>query len=100
MSDVEGSVEDIANAPIFNFEWKNAEVHSVLLGSSAQYWKDHLPHAVTTAPNGYLSMDYSAIALAAAVVTARKVVDHEKRIAALERENEELRAEIVNLKAH
>lgn len=106
VSDVEGTVDEIANAPIFNFEWKNAEVPNVLLGSSAQYWKGILPNAVTTAPNGYLSMDYSAIALAAAVITARKVVDHEERIAALEAENKSLwdenkslREEIVNLKA-
>ena len=35
-------------------------------------------------------MDYSATALAAAVLTARKVEEHEQRIAELERENKVL----------
>ena len=98
VSDADASVDMIADAPVFNFRW--IEGTDVVLGTSAQYWQNIFPSAVKGDESSFLSMDYSAIALAAAVVTARKVVDHEKRIAALERENEELRAEIVNLKAH
>jgi cell division protein FtsB len=47
----------------------------------------------------YLAMDYGAIALASAVMVARKVQNHEDRILELERENEQLRNEIKQLKA-
>jgi hypothetical protein len=43
-------------------------------------------------------MDYGSIALASAVVTARKVQNHEERIRDLEEENRELREEIRLLK--
>ena len=98
VSYVNEDVERIANAPVFNFTFKDAEVQNVMLGTSAQYWMTVLPNAVTVAPNSYLSMDYGATALAAAVLTARKVVDHEKRIRLLEVENEALRNEIAELK--
>lgn len=91
VSYVDGNVDMVANAPIFNFTWRGAEVYSVQLGTSAQYWQRFLPMAVTIAPNGYLSLDYSATALAAAVITARKVQDHEFRIAQLEAENSRLK---------
>ena len=99
VSYVGGSAEDIANAPIFNFQWIGTEIPNVILGTSAQYWQKYLPTAVSIAPNGYLSMDYSSVALAAAVITARRVVSHEGRIAALEAENKKLREELNRLKA-
>lgn len=99
VSDINGSVDDIALAPVFNFTFKNSETKNVMLGTSAQYWRNVLPSAVTVAPNGYLAMDYGSTALAAAVITARKVVNHERRIQELERENEYLREQIEDLKA-
>lgn len=98
VSYVNEDVERIANAPVFNFTFKNSETRNVLLGTSAQYWETVFPNAISVAPNSYLSMDYGATALAAAVITARKVVDHEKRIRLLEVENEALRKEIDQLK--
>ena len=98
VSYIDKDVNDIANAPIFNFTFKDAKVQNVMLGTSAQYWQKYLPHGVSIAPNGYLSMDYGSIALAAAVLTARKVVDHEARIRLLEVENAALRNEINQLK--
>ena len=92
-------IEQIADAPIFNFYFKNDIPSNVHLGTSAQYWKNIFPCAVITTPDGYLSMDYGASALAAAVITARKVQNHEDRILKLERENEQLRNEIKQLKA-
>ena len=98
VSKIGGSVDDIANAPIFNFRWK-AGGNQVMVGTSAQYWQNVLPNTVTQAFNGYLYMDYSAAAIAAAVITARKVQDHEGRLQILERENEALRREIQILKS-
>ena len=95
---VNGNVEDIANAPVFDFTWKGDTSLLVMLGTSAQYWQNIFPHAITDF-GGTLTMDYGATALAAAVITARRVQNHEDRIRDLENENRELREEIRLLKA-
>ena len=98
INNVGASVDQIANAPIFNYKWKSGGV-SIMLGSSAQYWQNVFQHAVEIGPENYLYMDYSSVALASAVMVARKVQNHEDRILELERENEQLRNEIKQLKA-
>ena len=98
INNVGASVDQIANAPIFNYKWKSGGV-SIMLGSSAQYWQNVFQYAVEIGPENYLYMDYSSVALASAVMVARKVQNHEDRILELERENEQLRNEIKQLKA-
>ena len=97
VSNAGASIEQIADAPIFNYKTQDGG-SDVMLGTSAQYWQTIFPCAVKDAPNGYLAQDYPATALAAAVITARKVVDHEQRIRQLEIENEELKKELKQLK--
>lgn len=92
------SIDQIAGAPVFNFVFTESPQY-IHLGTSAQYWQTIFPCGVSTMPDTYLAMDYGATALAAAVITARKVQSHEQRIAALEAENERLRNEINELKA-
>lgn len=95
---VGASIEQIASAPVFDFKWIDDGVSGrQMLGTSAQYWQSVFPCAVSDF--GILSLDYGATALAAAVLTARKVQDHEERILELERENERLRKELEELKA-
>ena len=97
---VEAELEDIARTPIFNFKWRDLDDADRLhLGTSAQYIQTLFPNAVSRTVNGTLGLDYGSTALAAAVLTARKVMTHEERIAALEAENERLRNEIETLKA-
>jgi hypothetical protein len=91
-------IQEIANAPVFDFTYKNDDAKIINLGTSAQYWQKVMPSAVKEMGDGYLSMNYGGTALAAAVLTARKVVNHEERIKALEAENERLRNEIEQLK--
>lgn len=98
VSNAGASIEQIADAPIFNFRWLSGG-NDTILGSSAQYWQTVFPCAVRGDMNSFLSMDYGGIALSAAVITARKVVDHEQRIRQLEIENEELKKELKQLKA-
>ena len=93
------SIEQIADAPIFYYRLKGSPETTLALGSSAQYWQQVFPNAISETPDGFLSMDYSAISLASAVMTARKVMTHEERIKALEKENKELRKQIETLKA-
>ena len=97
INNVGASVDQIANAPIFNYKWKSGGV-SIMLGSSAQYWQNVFQYAVEIGPENYLYMDYSSVALASAVITARKVKNHEDRITELENENKLLKEEIRLLK--
>ena len=97
VSYIDTPVDKIANAPIFTFTWKDF-TGNMQQGSSAQYWRDILPNGVAEASNGTLGMDYATTALISAVITARKVVDHEARIRLLEVENAALRNEINQLK--
>jgi hypothetical protein len=94
VSKVDVDVAQIAELPIFNFTWKNSTDKDTYLGTSAQEVKKLFPSAVSVMSDGMLGMAYGETALAAAVMTARKVVDHEARIKQLERENEELRKEL------
>lgn len=93
------SVDSIALAPIFDFTWKESKDNLQHVGTSAQYWQNVLPNSVVDMGEFGLSLDYNAITIASAVITARKVVDHERRIKELEKENERLRTEIEQLKA-
>ena len=90
VSFVNVGIEQIAKMPVFNFTWKDGK-QGTYLGTSAQEIQKIFPAAVSTMKDGYLAMDYGATALAAAVLTARKVVNHEERIRQLENENKELR---------
>jgi hypothetical protein len=91
------TIDKIALAPIFNYKWKSNPNGLEFVGTSAQYWKLALPNAVMDFDD-VLSLDYGATALASAVITARKVLDHEGRIRLLEVENQALRKEIEQLK--
>ena len=102
LKNIIGSVDlelnKIANAPLFKFTWKDRDLNRVRVGTSAQYWQTVLPQTVVLDDDGYLGFTYNTAALISAVITARKVVDHEARIRLLEVENAALRNEINQLK--
>lgn len=89
------SVAQIAEAPAVLFSWKKNGRMDV--GSIAQYWQRLLPQTVVEDAQKYLSMDYGKAALISAIITARKVVDHETRIKRLEKENRRLKQRIKEL---
>jgi hypothetical protein len=92
------TVEQIAHAPAVLFLWKGERAKEGLqVGTLAQYWQTVLPEVVMD-KGGELSMQYGVAALVSAIVTARKVVDHERRITELEKENERLRTEVEQLR--
>jgi len=94
------NINSIASAPVFNFTWKDKDYgDGVHVGTSAQYWQNVLPNTVLDMGERGLTLDYNAISIVSAVITARKVVDHEKRIKELESENEILRKELEQLKS-
>ena len=86
LSDIPLTVEDVAAAPSFLYRWKNSKDTAIHAGSAAQYWQKALPQAVLKGEDGYLSMEYDRLALAAVITTARAVVDHEQRIRKLEQQ--------------
>lgn len=91
-------VEQIADAPAVQFLWKGERAkEGVQVGTLAQYWQGVLPEVVLD-KGGELSMQYGVAALVSAIITARKVVDHERRISELERENERLKTEVKQLR--
>ena len=96
---VDGDIESIARAPIFYYRWKKTPEFGQHLGTSAQYWQNVFSCAVIKDGEGYLGLDYAATALASAVITARKVMDHEEQIAAIMRRLGDVEAENRAIKA-
>ena len=83
--DVALTVEMVAKAPAVKFTWKDEKKPGMFVGSLAQYWQKVLPEVVQSQADGTLSLDYQVTALIAAIVTARKVEDHESRLRRLEK---------------
>jgi hypothetical protein len=82
--DIELTVDQIAKAPAIKFTWKDKKKPGLFAGSLAQYWQKTLPEVVQD-HDGTLTLDYQVTALMAAIVTARKVEDHESRLRRLEK---------------
>lgn len=88
---------DIANAPLFDFKWKDTSIDTDLhIGSSAQYWKNVIPEAVSVAKDeiGTLSMQYDVIALSAVISVAKETLSLKEKVALLETRVESLEKKI------
>ena len=85
------TVEQIANMRSVLFRWNDGKHDNGLyVGSIAQDWENVLPQVVGIEDNAEQtrSLQYGVAALVSAITTARKVVDHEKRITELEKERD------------
>jgi hypothetical protein len=97
ISDTNISVEQIAKMPSVLFKWTDGKHDDkIYAGTLAQEWQNTLPQAIVRQDNeeGTLAFNYGVAALVASITTARKVVDHEKRIQELERENKRLKEKL------
>lgn len=70
-------LDDIANAPLFKFTYKDND-DLIHIGTSAQYWKEILPQLVSKyqpkdEQEEYLSLDYTKAAFVAAITLAKEV---------------------------
>lgn len=95
--DTDIDVDQIARMPAVMYQWSDGRDDNGLhVGSIAQDWQRVLPEVVMRANDkeGTLSMQYGVAALVSSIITARKVVDHERRIAELEKENKELKLKL------
>lgn len=99
LQDLAVDIETIANAPVFSYKWTDRADDKVHLGTTAQYW---LPtkfcDAVDTSNPNFYHLNYGALGVAIGVTIAKKVVNHEERILALERENKALKNELKQLR--
>ncbi|MBD5332189.1 MAG: hypothetical protein HDR97_00350 [Bacteroides sp.] len=104
---VELTLEQIAAAPLFLFEWRDG-VPGVFVGTSAQYWEKVLPQLVIRL-GGNLQLFYKDLGVAAGIINSRAIEhlakrhdrwldSHETRLQKVERENRELRKEVETLK--
>lgn len=72
LNDVQLPLDDIADAPVFNYHLKADESKHTYLGTSAQYWVDKV-NGVVEGKKGSYSMHYDTLALAAVVSLAREI---------------------------
>ena len=97
IGDIHLSVEDIANMPAVRFIWNERTDKAIQVGTLAQHWQRILPEVVTERDD-VLGMKYGVAALVASITIAKDVVNHERRIADLEKECDALRQENVELR--
>ena len=85
IADVALTVRDVAEAPVYRFAWINGG--GIDVGSTAQYWGAKVPELTHLLADGiHLGLDYGKAALLSVVAVARSTADHERRIAAIERQ--------------
>jgi len=84
------TVEQIANAPAVKFRWKDGRDSLMHAGTIAQYWQKVMPEVVV-GKAGILPLNYGAAAMVSVINVAKKVVDHEQKIAQLEAQAEKFR---------
>ena len=78
LEEVTLSVDEIAAAPAFRFEWKGGG--GVDVGTSAQYWEKLVPDAVKRDDAGWRMMQYGNVAMVALISLARRVKDLEEQL--------------------
>lgn len=92
------SLDELRTVKPTRYTWKDGRDDRIHIGGIADDIQQVLPEVVYNA-NGVLTMDYGNAGFAIASSLIKPVIDHEQRIKALEKENEELKQEIKRLKA-
>lgn len=87
------TLNQIADAPTIKFIWKDKEKLGEQVGSIAQYWQKVLPQTIRVEKDKTLSLQYGVAALVSSIITARKVVDHEREIERLKKRVDDLEEE-------
>lgn len=77
IDNIEVKIEDIANLPIFNFNWKDSD-NNQYCGTSAQEVQKILPNAVQG--DDKLSLDYGVLATISSVTCAKELVEIKKQL--------------------
>lgn len=85
------TVDNIADAPFFDYIYKNDEAKNVQIGTSAQYWQTVCPNSVKANEDGVLGLNYQGVALGSAICLAKKIKEQQSEI-------DELKSQIAELK--
>ncbi len=89
--DVFLTIKDIANAPAFEYTWKDG-TPGVMVGSSAQYWRGINENFAPLGPDRrHFEMTYGNLGVVLGISLARHFETLEERVKRLEKENLELR---------
>ena len=103
------SLESIAKAPLFAFNYKSDDMKHMHTGTSAQYWYDAYGEMFgSIESDGYYTLEYQNLGVAMGISLAREIVKYEsktdkkirlmkKRINELEKANESLEARVKEL---
>lgn len=107
IADVALTVKEVAEAPVYRFEWINGG--GIDVGSTAQYWAARVPELTHVLQDGiHLGLDYGKAAVVGLVPVAkatlantldiaehgRQLKELDSRIASLERENAALKRQL------
>lgn len=99
--DVLISLNDIAEAPLFEFTYKNDENKRIHVGTSAQYWVEKNNWFCKKQDNGYYDMEIQNLALASAISIAKEFKSYKEKtesaINNMKKEIEELKQIILNM---
>lgn len=85
------TVDNIADAPFFDYTYKKDESKNVQIGTSAQYWQTVCPNSVKEDEDGILGLNYQGVALGSAICLAKKIKEQQSEI-------DELKSQIAELK--
>jgi hypothetical protein len=92
------SVKDIASARSIIYKWNDGRDKDIVHGGSvAQDWLGIADDFITKDDDGYMSLNYGALALCSAITIAREVVKHEDEITRLKKEVVKLRERVAEL---
>ena len=95
------SLDDISEAPLFEFTYKNDENKRIHVGTSAQYWVEKNNWFCKKQDNGYYDMEIQNLALASAISIAKEFKKYkeetESNISNMKKEIKELKQIILNM---
>lgn len=93
------SLSELSAIKPTRYTWKDGRDNRLHFGGIADDIQQVLPEVVYKTSEGVLTMDYGNAAFAIASSLIKPIINHEERIALLEEENKQLRAEIQRLKS-
>ena len=92
------SVKDISKARSIIYKWNDGRDKDIVHGGSiAQDWIGIADDFITKDDDGYMSLNYGALALCSAITIAKEVVKHEDEITRLKKEVVKLRERVAEL---
>lgn len=95
------SLDDISEAPLFEFTYKNDKNKRIHVGTSAQYWVEKNNWFCKKQDNGYYDMEIQNLALASAISIAKEFKKYkeetESTISNMKKEIEELKQIVLNM---